>query len=326
MCIIAVKPADRPMFLDQTIRTMFENNPHGAGLMYRRADGKVHIEKGFFNVKDLLDYVHSQAGELSDKDVVMHFRIATSGKKDMLGCHPYPIWSKNESASCDVPLAMVHNGILDGYGYRGNDEVNDTQIFIKECLRKLPHNFLHNQAICDMIGKMITSSYQNKLCFLDKEGFHLLGGKFIEDDGYWYSNDSYKPRFSSSFTAKTSKPAKSEPKRTRSVKSTVKELQNYLSHLFEDDDLVNLKKKDFKELEDVLRLSFRRLDSSHEDPSVRFYYDDDYVYVVDAKSLSVERYCLDNDARTNNDYYDIEEDDGDWYYGMSTESDIDPLF
>ncbi|MDO5139687.1 MAG: hypothetical protein Q4D71_14655 [Oscillospiraceae bacterium] len=325
MCIIAVKPADRPMFPDQTIRTMFENNSHGAGLMYRKTDGKVHIEKGFFNVSDMLDYVHAKADELSDKDVVVHFRIATSGKKDMLGCHPYPVWSKNKSASCDVPLAMVHNGILDGYGYKGNDEINDTQIFIKECLRKLPHNFLHNQAICDMISKMITSSYQNRLCFLDKEGFHLLGGKFIEDDGYWYSNDSYKPRYSL-FSTKKSEPVKTQPKPAVNVKPTARELQNYLFHLFEEDDLVRFKKKDFKELENVLKLNFRHLDSSSSDSDVRYYYDDCYVYVVDSKTSCVERYRLNDDARRSNDYYDIEEDDDDWYYGMSTDPDTDPLF
>ena len=34
MCVIAVKPASKPMFSDELIREMFDENPDGAGLMY----------------------------------------------------------------------------------------------------------------------------------------------------------------------------------------------------------------------------------------------------------------------------------------------------
>ncbi len=166
---------------------MYERNPHGAGIMFLKPDGNVHIEKGFFAGKDVLDYVHAHP-ELNDTDVVMHFRIATSGKRDGLGCHPYPVWSNNLKTSTDVSLAMCHNGILDSFGWKGTAEVNDTQVFIKECLRKLPHNFLRNKGIIDLLSK---STGTNRFAFLDKEGVHTIGN-FIEDGGYLFSNTSYK--------------------------------------------------------------------------------------------------------------------------------------
>lgn len=54
MCIICVSPTGvrQPNFT--TIRTMFRNNPHGAGYMFAR-DGKVHISKGYMNIDSFLD-------------------------------------------------------------------------------------------------------------------------------------------------------------------------------------------------------------------------------------------------------------------------------
>lgn len=199
MCIIAIKPSTKPMFKDDVIKTMFENNPNGAGLMFITKSGKVHIEKGFMKVTPLLDYVHEHAKELAKTDVIMHFRISTSGRNDGLTCHPYPVFSNNVRTSCDVELAMAHNGMLDSYGYRGNQDVNDSQVFIKDCLRKLPHNFIYNKAIMNLISNAIGT---NKLAFLDSKGYHCIGN-YVSADGYYYSNESYKKRsYSFGYTPK----------------------------------------------------------------------------------------------------------------------------
>lgn len=188
MCIIAVKEKGYPMFDEDKIRQMFNRNPDGAGLMYRTQNGMIHIEKGFMDIASLLDYVEKHEKTLDNSDVIMHCRISTSGKTDALGTHPYPVWSKNNRISCDVKLAMAHNGVLDSYGWKGNKQINDTQVFIKTCLRKLPHNFLRNQAICDLIARSIGS---NKLAFLSKDGIHLFGDFENPEKGYHYSNHSY---------------------------------------------------------------------------------------------------------------------------------------
>ena len=55
MCIIAIKPSHKKLFSEEIIRTMFENNPDGAGLMYAEK-GELNIVKGFMSLESLLTY------------------------------------------------------------------------------------------------------------------------------------------------------------------------------------------------------------------------------------------------------------------------------
>lgn len=52
MCIIAVKPANKPMPDASIISTMWKRNSDGAGFMYAHK-GKVYICKGFMHFEKL---------------------------------------------------------------------------------------------------------------------------------------------------------------------------------------------------------------------------------------------------------------------------------
>lgn len=184
MCIIAVKPSSKAMFSDDAIRQMFSRNPDGAGLMWTEND-KVYIQKGFMSVSELLDFVHKKSWD--NIPVVMHFRIMTSGFKDGLNCHPYPIFKKN-SVKCTCKIGMAHNGVLYDYNPPLHSAINDTQVFIQKVINELPRNFLQNKGICEMIEKVASPS---RLCFLDSNGNITRFGNWVEDDGYFYSNNSY---------------------------------------------------------------------------------------------------------------------------------------
>ena len=286
MCIIAIKRRGVAMFSDETIQTMFENNQHGAGLMYLKQDGKVHIEKGFMDVDKLLKYVHRKKAILDSTDVVMHFRIATSGKRDELGCHPYSVWGRNTSISTDVEMGMVHNGTLDGYGWEGNKEVNDTQIFIKNCLKKLPHNFLANKGITDLISNAIGT---NRLAFLSKDGIRTFGS-FIKDGEYYYSNGSYKPRLYSSSKNKVWNNQVSWSLPTYPYYSTTKEYNGNVEEI-DTTSLLN-----FPELEQILEDYFR--------PNcIDTYTFEDYeIFATIVESMSEHLRC-ENDEDTGEEYY-----------------------
>lgn len=186
MCIIAVKPLALPMWQDDTIETMFNRNPDGAGLMWTE-EGKVVIKKGFMKVKDLLKFLHSR--NWKDVPVVMHFRIGTAGPNNQLNCHPYALFQPNEiECVCDVGFA--HNGILHDYNPPRPSEINDTQVFARTILDHLPKRFMANDAICTLLEH---ESKGNRLAFLDGKGRIKMLGNWIEDDGYYYSNSSYKP-------------------------------------------------------------------------------------------------------------------------------------
>ena len=98
-------------------------------------DGKkVVIRKGFMDVDTLLMSLSSQ--DFTDTNVVLHFRIGTSGKLDALNCHTYPIYETNKTY-CKTDIALAHNGILRDFTPSKKSVINDTQLFIQTMLRGL---------------------------------------------------------------------------------------------------------------------------------------------------------------------------------------------
>ena len=177
------------MFPEEYVKQMFRRNRDGAGVAYWDADKKaVVMRKGFMNLSDLLKYL----GKIKNPekiDLVLHCRIGTSGGNTKLNCHPYPLWEENRYLKGCFDTVMFHNGVLDNFGYSGElPGENDTQAFIRKCINKLPKNFLRNDAVCSLIERAIG---YNKLVFLSKDGLTMIG-KFIEEDGFFFSNTSYQ--------------------------------------------------------------------------------------------------------------------------------------
>lgn len=189
MCIIAIKPEGKRMFPKQEIKTMFKNNPDGAGFMFYDDEAKcVYYEKGFMTFESL--WTRLNCFNLTDTTVVLHFRIGTSGYLDKLNCHPFPVRGKNKDHGM-TDLAVAHNGILTAYEPPKKSDINDTQVFINKVLKGLKKGFEKDADKCSLIGELIGT---NKLAFLNSDGELHLIGNFIKDSGYIYSNASYKPK------------------------------------------------------------------------------------------------------------------------------------
>ena len=186
MCIIAVKHPEQAMFNDSKLKYLFSHNPDGAGVMWTE-DNKVHFQKGFMTIDDLLDFIHNR--DWNNIPVLIHMRIRTHGNVDGMTCHPFPIRKKNAlEGECD--LAVMHNGILSAY-IPDTRNMSDTQNFVNEILNVLPKNFLKNKAICHLIESDIRG---NRLAFLSKDGtISLFGYWYKDEDGHEYSNPYYKP-------------------------------------------------------------------------------------------------------------------------------------
>ena len=187
MCIICVKEKGIKMPEENIIRTMFEENPDGAGIMYQE-NKKVFIKKGFMEIEPLLEYLKTR--DWTDLPVVLHFRIGTAGPNNELNCHPYPVGMANFTEG-ECELGMVHNGILYDYDPPKDSDINDTQVFLHEIVEKLPKNWLKNSAIKTLIEHETKGS---RLTFLDKNGSITKFGKFEKYEGCYYSNESYLPR------------------------------------------------------------------------------------------------------------------------------------
>lgn len=196
MCIIAIKPPHHKMIDESIIETMFQNNPDGSGYMYSY-NNKVHIEKGFMTLKELLNSLDSLKKKVNIEEIplILHFRISTSGKIDGATCHPFPVTSDlNALRKTHVitNLGMAHNGVI--YDFEEKKSIySDTQLFVNKCvsyLYDINPKFLHDDRTEKMLEPIINGS---RLAFLDRHGNIYRYGDWCENDGIFYSNEGYIP-------------------------------------------------------------------------------------------------------------------------------------
>lgn len=182
MCIIVYKREGLQFPDEHTLRNCFNANRDGAGYMYRYKD-KIHIRKGFFTFAEFykdLDAVDKKIG-LLEHDVVLHFRIGTSGKIDAGRCHPFPISRDirdltSKIITCD--RAMAHNGIISQLSAKGTD-LSDTMYFAKK---------MDSKGV-DLALEWLPQS-SGKFIVMDKDTT-WLDGDFISDKKILYSNTTY---------------------------------------------------------------------------------------------------------------------------------------
>lgn len=195
MCIIVAKERGQKLPSKNILKTCFERNNDGAGLMYVQ-DNKVVIDKGYMTFKSFYKRIKKLQkrfnSDLTDKALVFHFRIGTSGENDKATTHPFPISSNSDDLRktyFKTDLGMAHNGIISNYVY--GDNLSDTQNFVKDfvsVLKELNKKFFLNESVM----KLLEREANSKLCFLDnKENIYYIGN-FIEENGIKYSNYTYK--------------------------------------------------------------------------------------------------------------------------------------
>ena len=193
MCIICVSPAKTRQPSIKTIRTMFEQNPHGAGYMYAR-DGMVHISKGYMNIDDFLAALKEEHFTAKDP-VVYHFRISTQAGVNPQMTHPFPLSNQREHMKAlymDCGCGIAHNGIIRLTSDPRNREYSDTAIFITDYLADIirrPDDLKDPQTL-----RLIQRLAGSKLAIMDASGYIATVGEFIDEKGILYSNQSYCTR------------------------------------------------------------------------------------------------------------------------------------
>lgn len=192
MCIIAYAP-EGVEIQDKTIRTMFENNPDGAGIMWKPAyDTNVEIRKGFMTVDELLKAWH-QIPVTCEKAI--HCRIATSGKISVACCHPFPVRPKTSGMMAPVDsagMALMHNGVFSFATPKKGMKAaySDTMIFASHYLYPL-------QKLLDKecIQTLIEQSSSSRLLIFRRSAETIMLGSWQSQDGVFFSNGSYKDTY-----------------------------------------------------------------------------------------------------------------------------------
>jgi len=193
MCIIVVKPSGKRLPSKQILSKCFSSNPHGAGFMYNNPQNEynsdtITIAKGFMDFESFYSAITSiTADNLYNSDLVIHFRYATQGSISSKNCHPFPVSKKIkdlQALNFTTNTGIAHNGVISFCSNPNKHDLSDTQIFIKDILSQVPQDQLKDNFAYE-------KTY-SKFAILDKEGFSLIGN-FLEDNGIFYSNDSYVP-------------------------------------------------------------------------------------------------------------------------------------
>lgn len=189
MCIIAVSKAGvKQPTLDQ-LRTMFRNNPHGAGYMFAR-DNQVYIHKGFMTWEDFARNVKAE-NFTADDPVVYHFRISTQAGICPTMTHPFPLTEDLdlcEELDLTCPIGLAHNGII-RMTSTNDRRYSDTALFITNYMTRLIRSpeEITDPFVIDMIENLTNS----KWAMLDFTGEIVTVGKFINSGGILFSNSSF---------------------------------------------------------------------------------------------------------------------------------------
>ena len=189
MCVIVYKPKGINIPDKDILHNCYINNNDGVG--YTFTDRKnVVVKKGYKDFelfyKDLLkDY---KKHNLKEHNLIMHFRIGTSGGLTKEKTQPFKITNNvkelNKLYIKNKKTSIVHNGVFSNYTYNSN--LSDTQNYIKDFLQPLLVSGIRNKT--ELIKDTLSYS---KIAMLNNKDNVSLYGEYILDNGIYYSNNSY---------------------------------------------------------------------------------------------------------------------------------------
>ena len=176
MCVAILLLDGKTLPVDDLRKCMSEN-PDGAGFMYN-SNGKLIVQKGYRKFKKFYKAFTRARSANPKAHMVLHFRIATSGKKTFENCHPHLI---------SPTLGVVHNGIIPMPDSQTAAK-SDTAVFCDRILRHLPVGWHTDLEQLDTLSGLLGS---NKLVMLDANGgygiINMSSGTWTEA-GIWFSN------------------------------------------------------------------------------------------------------------------------------------------
>jgi len=178
MCLLICAPKGR-VDEDEILENGFTNNSDGAGFAYSH-NKKLIVKKGFF---DFDTFIKEYRGIPENAPNLVHFRLATSGRRNEENCHPFFVSQR---------LAFAHNGVF--RCVNGDSEYSDTHYFnetiIKPVFSKNPR-VVFTKAAQFMLGETIGG--YNKIAFLNHLGETIIVNEIAGDwsGGVWFSNSSW---------------------------------------------------------------------------------------------------------------------------------------
>lgn len=187
MCVIVYKP--KGIKLERkVIADCFIENPNGAGYTVIYEKNNFVTRKGFMTENELDASLEENGGDFTPYDMILHFRISTSGGINPINCHPYPISHKQSdftvTESINQPV-IYHNGVLFGIKQSWSNDIelySDTFLLARDILSRTDATGITN------VLSLIANTSNNKFAHVDKHGTVTLYGDFKKHNDVFYSN------------------------------------------------------------------------------------------------------------------------------------------
>lgn len=130
MCLIAYTTcASRFLTADEEANTN-QHNPDGTGVMFfNRRRTRVITRK-------TMKYLEAVEAAPPSGEFAMHWRYATHGATDRDAAHPH--WVTNKDWGDPEDLALMHNGVLAGWGGTKRSDTQEFAEFLRDVFRKDP--------------------------------------------------------------------------------------------------------------------------------------------------------------------------------------------
>lgn len=182
MCVIILRPSKKTPPKD-VLESNFNRNNHSWGLMY--ADkGELYSKKGLGDFKQFYEAYKEVPLEA---DCAIHFRIMTSGLKDLDNCHPFDLFNKAENG---IAVKLMHNGIIPikrGIDQNKSDTWHFTHM-LKGFLNDEPEIVFH----ADMQYLIEQETEYSKLLFMDNKGKIAMTNEkdWVKAHGCMFSNSN----------------------------------------------------------------------------------------------------------------------------------------
>lgn len=193
MCLLVVcSPNSTPRKKDLECASC--SNPHGFGYAVI-ADGKIITGKGMSAKKIIKEFLQVRE-EYPNSYAMFHARFATHGVKNEENCHPFKVGDRDDTY-------LAHNGILD-VDIHATDRRSDTRIFAEDILPTIGGvKALDDNNVWKIVSKWASGS-KVAILTLDpnaKDECYIINESagHWDNEGMWWSNDTYKPSAWSSY-------------------------------------------------------------------------------------------------------------------------------
>jgi len=167
MCLIIQKPAGKTITMD-VIKSAATRNSDGFGIMYEGRFDK------WLDIKP--DAMKQRIDALQDKEIGVHFRMATDGAINRKMAHPFKLADKS---------LLMHNGVLGAYRSEKGEKDSDTVKFIKTFVN--PH-IKKNGVLCP--ATVSDAAGSSAFLHMTRDGrMERFGGGWCEHYGMHFSNE-----------------------------------------------------------------------------------------------------------------------------------------